>query len=131
MKINYKQLKYMHLAPLFFSSITSTLADQNTLPPIKTYLDRFLAIACNHSANRCIAVGFGKDPLASNRLVYTTDDAGTTWHEPTMLHSPSTALNEDKITSPHPAKISCDDAGQRCVIVSAALMNNQIGRAHV
>lgn len=108
----------------FFTSIANTSPNQTVLPPIKTYLDRFLAIACNNTANRCVAIGFGKDPLASSRLVYTTDDAGVTWNEPIPLHSPTAALNDDKITSPHPAKISCDDAGQRCVIVSAALINN-------
>lgn len=115
------------IAVLFMNSFTvaaDTLPNQAEPSSIKTYLDRFHAIACNSNGSRCLAVGFGKEPLVSSRLVYITEDAGVTWSDPIFLHSPKTALGDDTITSPHPTKISCNDATQRCIIVSAALIDN-------
>jgi len=86
---------------------------------LKTYLDKFLAISCDKSAMSCIAVGYGKDPITSDRLVYTTQDAGATWSDPITL----AAVPSDKFFSINPAEMSCDAYRQRCVIVSAAMLN--------
>ena len=90
---------------------------------LKIYLDKFLAISCDKSAVSCIAVGYGEDPIISARLVYTTQDAGATWSDPITLVQPKPALPSDKIITINPAEISCDAYRQRCVIVSAAMVN--------
>lgn len=105
------------------SSIASTIPTES--PLLKTYLDKFLTVSCDKTGNRCLAVGFGNDSQLSNRLVYKTEDAGKTWSEPFTLSAPQNEnSSSEEVTSPHPASISCDAYGQRCSIVSAALLDN-------
>jgi len=106
----------MGSAPCF----ASTNIAENDNPTLKTYLNRFLGIACDKTATACVAVGFGKEPLEFQRLVYTTQDAGVTWSAPIALLSVP-AETKDSI---HHAKISCDATGQKCIIVSSAMKKN-------
>lgn len=96
---------------------------ENDNPTLTTYLDRYLSVSCDNAGKQCFAVGFGKEPHESNRLVYSTQDAGKTWSTPITLSPPKGVISAEESKGHNPAMIRCDASAQRCVIVSAAIID--------
>lgn len=78
------------------------------------------SISCDSTGQRCVVVNSAKIGRYPAPVVYSTQDGGLNWSEPTVLKLPSTAR---KLYM----KVSCVDSGTSCMIAGAMYGVNNRG----
>ncbi|MCX7090524.1 MAG: hypothetical protein NTU48_03625 [Legionellales bacterium] len=119
------------LALLTFSSTcpASNTQNESDAMQITTHFNDLTGIACDNTAQYCVAVGTAVNNRVEH-IVYTTRDGGITWNHDTTLSHPD---QEDKlIDTVEPLSsdqvfttVRCDMTGTDCLIAATASISGQ------
>ena len=101
--------------------------DESDAMQITTHFNDLTGVACDNTAQYCVAVGVINHPEQIDHVVYTTNNGGVKWSQGYTLTHPD---NEDRIEEPKNSgqaimQIRCDASGQNCLIAGSTQIANQ------
>lgn len=106
---------FLFISVVFFSVVqASSIQSFVDSIPLKTYVNNLTGIACDASAQRCVATGFVTKQDRVDEVIYRTQDAGRKWSKPiTLFHSVRLPPEMDSLNH-KTMKIACDSSGMLC-----------------
>lgn len=113
-----------------FPCLATTINDESDAMQITTHFNELTGIACDNTAQYCVAVGTTMHDTKIDHIVYTTHDGGITWDHKTTLTHPDQedALTEtdDPLSSGQVfTTIRCDSTGYDCLIAGTTTIEGQ------
>lgn len=114
----------LNLTPAWGSA---ALSNESDAMQITTHFNNLSGIACDNTAQSCVAVGSKHHRHMLDHITYTTNNGGITWSQGTVLTRPAQVNTvADPIESnQNYMTIRCDTAGKDCIIAGSTSIANQ------
>ncbi len=108
-----------------YPCLATSVENESDAMQITTHFNDLTGIACDNTAQYCVAVGINLHPHTIDHLIYTTQNGGVTWRSGAVLPHPNV---EDAIEDPTSSgqsfmTVRCSSTGKDCLVAGTTMIN--------